>query len=471
MQTNATHTSRLGRWRPLVALTAISMASVCHGQLRLPDVFRNEPLLEVERQATARHRLTIVILTGGDPQTDPGISELLRNPTLRAWFLWHAEVKIVAVDENPEEYFPLAEYVAACGGSGPIMVLLPNGRNPKLITDPSRLNPFVAHRTPNPVDVLLHLDILMERLESIESVWYELHTLHNPPPEPPELLLYAEHDDGRGAPVTAVDVGPDPLRALRESRELRRAGYEYDATGMLTWLWENLESQDDALRAVRLLYVVDEMALLADDDEAAAQRFGALRDALSERLLWMDWTEWLAWMTSARAVAGEADVLITLDSLINDRWEDAMIPPAHGAAYRTLMDAMGRWTEPSRVIGDELQWLTREAGRLDQPAPPRTTAEDWSDVLSLRREVLVVEAARAHVALLKAGHEAEAFEVARLMLATLENDPAARTTAMRAMLWAGAAEGVIGAGHEAWIGEQAEVLRPMFRVEREQAQE
>jgi len=234
--------------------------------------------------------------------------------------------------------------------------------------------------------------------------------------------MLARPREGAGAPSIQDRLGL--------ARELVMAGRLDAATDEYEWLWGNMLRIEPAMVGVRGSFTASEMKMLADQHDAARERFTALRDAAGERLAndprshrWLD-----DWIVLNDVIGDEAATLEWWDRIKTEPDVERTVGLVEFRLVE-LLERHDRWADLGRVIKQPMQKLAREAHMLqmiiatertrpveaevegDDGAPARHTA-----AASLMRRHATDRfrdsAARLYASLLAADRDADAAKIA-----------------------------------------------------------
>lgn len=264
-----------------------------------------------------------------------------------------------------------------------------------------------------------------------------------------------EIDRLRAAAGDRMDAeGNVDVRArLNFARELARSptGFE-EATEEFVWLWDNMLDYAPSMVGVRLSFMVADMGGLASRYEPAREAFTALRDrydpiAGSDRGILIDWIK-------LNEVIGDEDATLAWFDRFKEREEGPeMFALVDRELYR-LLSSRERWAEIALIYpsqGRLISVLERDQNSMERqvemlasrPAPslPDDMPEEEKARLAQMRAEAPLRSFRdktSHIyaALLAAGREEDAEEVAMLLLGG-QDTAVARTALVEVALEAG----------------------------------
>lgn len=382
----------------------------------------------------------------------------LKNRSLRHWIEWHAILYRIDPKEDPALWSDVARRIRMHGkradpGKNPYFLVVRRGIDDRVVPfvllhmDPAFTPPDRPIIGSGPLNYLLQLDEIRNGLISRDPSWLMLHDHHNPPPPAPERVYFASGADGNANACDGPEEGESVFDLWTRGRAQSAAGNDREAMGIYTWLWEHLGDGRAWTTPLRRLVLPGEMRESAARYRPAKARVNAMSNEHYDRYEWMDFPERLDWMIMTEAAENEFQILFEFDYSMNDEFEGSLLTRAERAGM-TLLIARSPWSEIGRVLSEDLSRLERLRAGLSDPAPPTATDEEWSHVLDLRREVLLMETCRIHVAYLAGGRVDEAMRVVEPLLKA-DADGSTRL-ALAAVAWGA---GVADARHEAWISE------------------
>ena len=229
----------------------------------------------------------------------------------------------------------------------------------------------------------------------------------------------------------------DVRARLDLARTLARSGAHDEATDEFVWLWDNMLEFRPSVYGVRLSFMVSDMTRLAAQYEPAREAFRELRDRYdpigsTDRQIILDWVR-------LNQVVDEKEITLAWF----DRFKaDPRGPEMFGFVERDLREILigeERYADLARIYGDPVAELERdlvrnrrvaelEAERGPRPRPEGMSEEQFERLEAARRETPIrrfrEKAASIYAAMLAAGREDEAHEVAGLLLAEQDNDTA-----------------------------------------------
>lgn len=464
----------------LIAAAALILIAVAARAQPIPPVeFTGLSLKDAVQESIRTKKLLIVYPRNGSAANRLMDATTWKNPTLAAWVMWHAIAIKVDHKENPSEYALLQREVgrAVPMGAFPFVLFFRDGKLAGMYPDP-RFQGFLYEFGmfgppdaevfyPKATQLLFHLDLLMDKLRSIEPIWFMAHELANPMPEAPAYVPLWNVEDANAPAAAEPAEGEDIFTILRRARERVAAKEYFDATGLYTWLYERGPEVEPSLRTARP-FLLAEMADLAAKREGSKQRFMDIRAHLEARQPWWDYEELLDWMMLSAALGQSEQSALYLAAYLIDDQEATMIPAADHAGL-SILESLDLESPPTRVAKDAMDRLRTRAARLRTAIRPpgKMTDEEWGDLTRLRARVLLDEACRLYAALLLRGDEGRATEVARVLLGA-RDDGAARLGLVMAARVAGAP---VRPEQRVWLREAAAMGALSPALERQLASE
>lgn len=381
----------------------------------------------------------------------------LKNRSLWHWIEWHAILYRIDPEEDPGLWNDVVRRIRAKGGGNarrnPLFLVVRRGIDDRVV-------PFVLSRMPpirtppdrpiigsGPLNYLLQLDEIRNGLVSRDPSWLMLHENQNPPPPAPERVYFASGTDGNANACAGPEEGESVFDLWTRGRAQAATGNDREAMGIYTWLWEHLGDGRAWTAPLRRLILPGEMRESAARYRPAKARVIAMASEHYDRYEWMDFPERLDWIIMAEAAGNEFQILFEFDYSMNDEHEGSLLTRTESAGMKLLIER-SPWSEVDRVRSGDLARLTRLRAGLNDGAPATATDEEWSHVLTLRRELLLLETCRVHVAHLAGGRVVEAMQVVEPLLKS-DTDGLVRM-ALAAVAWGA---GVADASHETWVDE------------------
>lgn len=457
----------------------------------IPDPVFKGSLADASREADAKNRLLLVFVYN-DREPDV-VDRMWRSPTVAAWVLWHAVLWVTPVSRAPAEFRTEisgvdrhATTLIFCGrtheGTWIHEDVNQLAESVRRVTNPADVVKKIRIVAVNPMAVLFTAQLTLETISLRNAAWGMRHERVNSAPDPPPRGDdFATRSDGLAAPYAgpplelrppgaaaaeavpgAVAPGAPPpakpgsgvraaLAALDEARELVAKGDLWGATGRYTWLWERGLRNDPALAPLQLTVLAQEIQQVCRQRGESRERFQAIRDAMTPRLLWFDPPELDEWLT-LNAVTDDDDLTGEhYARFLLDEHEASLMPVAERAGLASMAaraDFAPRDTRASLTA--MLTKLQRSTGRAERPRPTTIPPEDWEPFVAIHRRVVLSEAVGLHARALRGGHVDVA--AAAGAIARAQGGPLGAYSAALAALWVHAAE----ADHERWINEAAE---------------
>jgi hypothetical protein len=479
-------------WMAALVLGLASWASPARAQVEQPPPFFVGTLEEAIEKSKKEHKVLVVFMSGIDREVEDGFdkvrSHTLMNRSLQQWLTWHAVLVEVQYAEEPARYQAIERQVGVPRKNvakdfnmrrDPYFVVIRNGRFEKVFPKPYlafgedplwgryhmgypesiRLDmTYLSDRHYiKPLELLLNLSTYLDGLSATEPAWAEMHAAKNPPPPAPARVMFSLRHDENGA---AWPAPPDPAKgdqapaiweAITIARANAHAGDRHLATGVYTWLWERMDENRPWMKPLRRLVIADEMKELARTREGSMARFTQMHEDASGRYAWSTLVERLDWVITGEIINDVFTALIEFDYSINDRDEGSLLTTTENQGL-SLLGARTPWSEIGVAQRVDLQRLDSLRASLDLPRAARATETEWAALNDLRREVLLLETCRVHVASLGDGRVDEAMRVVEPLL-KVDTDGSARL-ALAAVAWGA---GVADARHGAWVSEAVEM--------------
>jgi hypothetical protein len=473
-----------------VAVGQIGPARDAEGlKAAFPDPYFRGTLAAAHRAAKSQHRMLIIFMHD-DRGEEPMLKNAWPSPYLATWIQWHAILFPVRWADALPELRNLAEKVEIPYGK-PVSFIFVDGKSramwwhtdPEtiagvvqkfrdkgffrgarkgLLYDPSvpGLEDGTRFVSLNALGPLFNGQLALEAMKSADPVWLAMHYRKNPgPDEPPRPDFFHKQDDGLAAaflgPVPGLSGATQPgvkvpaaLSVVREARELVRAGDLFAAAGRYTWLWEVGLTGDAVLEPLRLTLLASEMQEVARRRPGTRERFRAMRDGLTPRVLWFDPGELDEWFRLNAIIDDEAMTGEHVGMFLADEREAGMMPQAEQAGLRSMLarsplewpgaingrraDAVAQAHGVSR-LNERLGVLRRQAARgvpIEPAIPARearpgdnlfgprepTVAQERAKFAVLHRGVMVGEAAALYARATVLGQSAIADEAAAIAL-------------------------------------------------------
>lgn len=208
----------------------------------------------------------------------------------------------------------------------------------------------------------------------------------------------------------------DTRERLDIARELADAGEHARAAEEYVWLWNNMLAHEPSMYGVRLSFMAGDMQLLAEESEEAREAFEGLRDAAEERLRggdgsWDDLTDWLA--LNIRVLDDAEPVLAWIERNRDEPEGRATIRRGMQVHEEFLLEH-----EPvlfGEMVENPVAEFQEDWGLYTSYVPEDHREEYLSHV----RTMLGASSARMSAAMLLAGREDEARQLAETAIETL----------------------------------------------------
>ncbi|MCW5768067.1 MAG: hypothetical protein KIT19_05245 [Phycisphaeraceae bacterium] len=443
--------------RPIVNfMVALIIAWGAHAQPSIPDPFFQGTFEEAAEHARENYRLHLVFLDSGDQRQQGAARRLWSNRTLGQWIQWHAVLSRVSLHEQPE-LFEAFEVPLQEKGWYPrarlVVVILRDGKNEGIVPwfwERPGLRPWDPEPERKQIkgpEVLFQANMALEQLAAKNPAWFAHHERLNPPPPAPPRVWFSRIEDANASICNGPEEGQSVLSMLVEARAQVSRGELHEATGTYTWLWEHMDDNRPWLKTLRRTIVAAEMADLAFKRTGSRARFVAIRDDHVARDAWADLPEQLDRYIMDEVVGEIEQSVMELAYAILDEDEGSLIPYHQRAGLELIIASspvLGRssdTTEQERRIAS----LRKPIGR---PKQSLATDEEWSHLVELRRQLLVLEVCRLHIEHLRKRSDTQAMRTAEVIVDP-DTDGSARL-ALAAMAWA---TGLADTRHIAWTKE------------------
>lgn len=491
-------------WLSFLAITQITCATLAQIPTTIP--WHAGTFEDAAAEAREKRRLLVVFMRGpdraGEDAFDKVESHTLMNRSLHQWIQWHAVLTQVRYEEDPGLFDALESRIGTPAGpaknvSGQFdmrrdpyfivfrdgkyeevfprpyllmnIVLTPRDRRSTVpdkydqdMRDPLRgryhwirgiqglsppIEPLSDGAYIKPMELLLQLDLYLDRLRAKEPVWVGHHDRLNPPPAAPNQVLFSKMSDPDGDAWPPADSDPGLWSSLVQAREEARTGNQRLATGIYTWLWESGTRSAHWLAPLRRTIVASEMRDLGMTRAGSRSRFERMHTHTGERYAWADFVERWDWIILGEINDNVFDLVTELDYSLNDPDEGSVATTTEQAGLR-LLSQRSPWSEVWTVSSDDIKRLDAIRALERQRRAPRATEEEWAELVALRRAVLLSEACRIHIASLRNRSDTQAMRIAADLIKS-DTDGTARL-ALASMAWAA---GLADERHVAWVKE------------------
>lgn len=490
----------------LVSICCLLFATHAAAQIPTDIPYFNGSFAEAVAYAKKERRLLIVYMRGpdrrGEDAFDKVANHTLMNRSLQQWIQWHGVLTELRYEEDPDTFLRLESRIGTPSGPGqnvggqfnmrrdPYFAIFRNGEFEEVVPRPylienllfdsgvgaqfiDDIGPEQDPRDPlkgryhwmkglqgltppaeplsdtayvKPLELLLQLDIYLDRLRAKEPVWVGQHDLKNPPPRAPDRLFFASAADPDASPWPDNGQIPTLWSSLALAREHAKDGDQHIATGIYTWIWER-GTDAPWLAPLRRTLIASEMTALAAARPGAKSRFTRMRDNGSDRYAWADFIERWEWLILCEIIGDPFETLLELDYSLNDPDEGSLATTTEQSGLR-LLSQRSPWSDVWKVSSDDIKRLDAIRNLERQKPAPRATKEEWAELVAFRRAVLLSEACRIHIASLRNRSDTQAMRIATDLIKH-DIDGSARL-ALASMAWAA---GLADERHIAWVKE------------------
>lgn len=438
-----------------IAVLLLAACTQALAQPSIPDPFFKGSFAEADQLAREQKRLHLVYLDAEIGGFKKAEERLWGNRTLGHWIQWHAVLSRVSASENPELFSIFESGLRSRGRSsreGLIVIVLRDGITEAIIPQFKPLvmplpDPDEGRLSTKPTEVLFQANFVLEKLASTNPVWLMWHETKNPPPPAPPRVWFSRIEDANASICDGPTEGQSVLSMLVEARAQVARDELHEATGTYTWLWENLDVGRPWLKPLRRTIIAAEMAELTPRRAGTRARFVAMRDDLVARDAWADLPDQLDRYIMDEVVGEVEQSLMEIDYSINDPDEGSLIP-MHQKRGLELISVSIPITDLRKVRAEQRGRVARLPGLIGQRVQGQATAEEWETLIELRRQILLIEVCRLHLAALRAGNQGEAASITTGVI-DADADGSARL-ALASMAWAA---GLADARHIAWTKE------------------
>lgn len=426
-----------------------------HAQPVIPSPFYQGSFEDADRLAREQKRLHLVYLDLDNAAFEKAEARLWGNRTLGHWIQWHAVLSRVSRLEDPELFNIFESGLQECGRSsseGLIIIVLRDGKTEQIIPVFKPLLPALSDPEPGrlaakPTEVLFQSNFVLEKLAATDPVWLVGHEHKNPPPPAPPRVWFSTIEDVNAPACAGPAQGQHVLSMLVEARAQISRGELHEATGTYTWLWEHLDEGRPWLKPLRRTIVAAEMSELAWKRAGSRARFVAIRDDHVARDAWADLPEQLDRYIMDEVVGETEQSLMELAYAMIDEDEGSLIPYHQRAGLELISACTPVLNQPSNTAEQERRVASLHKP-ISRPKQSLATDEEWSYLVELRRQILLMEVCRSHIAALRARNDALATRIAADLLKH-DTDGFARL-ALASMAWA---SGLADQRHITWVHE------------------
>lgn len=491
-------------WLCSMAVAQITCATLAQIPTKIP--WHAGTFEEAAAEAREKRRLLVVFMRGpdrpGEDAFDKVENHTLMNRSLHQWIQWRAVLTQVRYEEDPTLFDALESRVGTPAGpaknvSGqfdmrrdPYFIVFRDGKYEEVfprpyllmnlalkprddrsnvpdkydqdLRDPLRgryhwirgiqglsppIEPLSDGAYIKPMELLLQLDLYLDRLRAREPVWVGHHDRLNPPPPAPNQVLFSKVSDPEGDSWPPADSDPGIWSSLVQAREEAGTGNQRLATGIYTWLWESGTRTAHWLAPLRRTIVASEMRDLGLARAGSRSRFERMHLHAGERYAWADFIERWDWIILGEINDNVFDLITELDHSLNDPDEGSVASTTEQSGLR-LLGQRSPWLDVWSVNPDDVKRLDAIRALERQKRAPRATVEEWDALVEFRRAVLLSEACRIHVALLRKRDDAQAMRIANDLIKA-DSDGTARL-ALASMAWAA---GLADTRHVTWVNE------------------
>ena len=214
------------------------------------------------------------------------------------------------------------------------------------------------------------------------------------------------------APGAAMSID----ERLDLARELKDAEKFSEAVEQFVWLWQNMIEEEPSYASVRLSFMASDMQELAASNEPAKQAFTKLRDDAQARLESEDkaFEDLADWIVLNRVVDDQSRTLEWFD-----RIKDRPSAPQTIARVSHLIDDLlkeeNRWADWGKLLRAPAAQVRQHYAILSMTASRKVATDDPGD-LSFVKNYYREQSGEMYCALLAAGREVEAKEVASVVI-------------------------------------------------------
>ncbi len=437
-------------------LSVFVMGFRAAAQPTVPDPFFKATFEEARAEAKATHRLHLIFLDNGDPRQAQAAARLWGNRSLGQWIQWHAVLSRVSLHERPDLFesyearlkrrgwHPRARLIVVIERDGCEECIVPFFPGRATAKPWEREAERMQIKGP---EVLFQANLVLDELAARSPVWHALHVRDNPPPPAPPRIWYSAIADANASACLGPGEGKSVFTMLTEARAQVARNEIHEATGTYTWLWELMDDGRVWLRPLRRTVVATEMSKLGWKRKGSRERFLAMRDDHVARDAWADLPEQFDRYLMDELVGEIEQSLMEMSYSLKDEDEGSLIP-FHQRVGLELIALCIPMLEPLGQTA-ELERRVVSLGR-PFPKPPQSLAtdEEWSQLVELRRQVLMTDVCRLHAEFLRRGRDSDAMRIASEIL---DGDAGGTCRlALAAVAWG---ESVADARHVAWVKE------------------
>jgi thioredoxin 1 len=214
------------------------------------------------------------------------------------------------------------------------------------------------------------------------------------------------------APGAAMSID----ERLDLARELKDAEKFSEAVEQFVWLWQNMIEEEPSYASVRLSFMASDMQELAASNEPAKQAFTKLRDDTQARLESEDkaFEDLADWIVLNRVVDDQSRTLEWFD-----RIKDRPSAPQTIARVSHLIDELlkeeNRWADWGKLLRAPAAQVRQHYAIVSMTASRKVATDDPGD-LSFVKNYYREQSGEMYCALLAAGREVEAKEVASVVI-------------------------------------------------------
>ncbi len=469
------------------------------------SVLQERPLQEALDEATARHRLLIVV-ANPSREKDKQAQELWANPALREWVKRHA-IAVRVTDRDTMKVLQDAKLICNLpdqplifrGGKqerlfGSVVRDdgLPGGVRIRQAPKEARVQ-AEAGRPNTSLRMLLRLEWTLRSFKTRDPEWFARHEASNPPVQAGrDAAAPATLFDRLPAPVSGApskDFGEDGacdpvaryIAAIQAATTMAGAADGGGAGGggvggggvnkarlpaLTAWLWERGPTESPAFLPTSLGALPRWSHTLGREDPGVRSALKALKDARTGEIPGMDDRGLFTYLMLARTIDEHLETLDLLDAALDDADARTMLSAGDREVYELMLPRLN-WVDPWTAPGADGDALTalkriRDAARgVGKPAKPGdkggsggSGAAETDRVRGFARWLLAVEGCRTYAACLSAQREDEAKRVAELLMTERELGAIFGDGGGSEWLVTSAAcVGQVRAEHVAWLGE------------------